>query len=140
LFFCPITDGKNGKSLSAKTILGNRAQLSKWQTDYHTAMSARWPEMQRGLSSLETKRKHIPVWLFKQAERLDKQFAEISGVLEGINPFNAPKKKEAALAAFEKLMPEAARFTASVKQYDGYIKELEAAEKAKSQKERGNER
>jgi hypothetical protein len=64
LSFCPIT--KDNK-LSAKLILGNQAQLSKWQTDFHKHMSARWPELERGVSSMITKRKHIPVWLFKQA-------------------------------------------------------------------------
>jgi len=74
LSFCPITADKK---LSAKTILGNQAQLSRWQTDYHNAMSSRWPGLERGVSAIETGRKHIPVWLFKQAERLDKQVAEI---------------------------------------------------------------
>ena len=57
LSFCPITPDKR---LSAKDILGNQAQLSRWQTEYHNTMSERWPELQRGLSSMETRRKHIP--------------------------------------------------------------------------------
>jgi hypothetical protein len=130
LSFCPITEGRNGKSLSAKAILGNRAQLSKWQTDYHARMSERWPELERGVSSLITGRRHIPQTLFKQAERLDKAFAGIAAALDGINRFNAPKKREAALAAFERIIPQTAKFTATVKSYDSYIKELEQAEKA----------
>jgi hypothetical protein len=55
LSFCPITEGKNGKSLSAKAILGNQAQLSRWQSDYHAHMSARWTELERGISSMETR-------------------------------------------------------------------------------------
>jgi hypothetical protein len=129
LSFCPVTEGKNGKTLSAKAILGNQAQLSRWQTEYHAHMASRWPELERGSSSIDTKRRHIPQSLFKQAERLDKQFAEIAEALDGITHFNAPKKREAALAAFERVMPWAARFSAKVKQYDGYIKELEQAEK-----------
>lgn len=94
LSFCPIT--KDNK-LSAKLILGNQVQLSKWQTDFHKHMSARWPELERGVSSMITKRKHIPVWLFKQAQRLDKQFNEINIALANINAFNAGKKRDKAL-------------------------------------------
>jgi hypothetical protein len=128
LVFCPITEGKKGKTLSAKAILGNQAQLSKWQTAFHAHMSEQFPELERGISAQITGRKHIPLWLFKSAERLDKQFAEISAALEGINHFNAPKKKDEALSAFERIMPAAAKFTATVKQYDGYINQLEQAE------------
>jgi hypothetical protein len=129
LSFCPLARGKNGKALSAKAILGNQVRLSKWQSDFHAAMSARWPELERGISSMKTGRKHIPLSLFKQAERLDKAFAEIATLLDGITPFNAPKKKESLLAAFERVVPEAANFSVKVKQYDGYIKDLEQAEK-----------
>ena len=68
LCFVPIT--KEGK-LSAKTMLGNQKSLSEWQTAYHAHMSARWPELERGESSMITKRKHIPTWLFKLGGRLD---------------------------------------------------------------------
>ena len=49
LCFVPIT--KEGK-LSAKTMLGNQKSLSEWQTAYHAHMSARWPELERGESSI----------------------------------------------------------------------------------------
>ena len=84
LSFCPITFDKK---LSAKSILGNQAQLSRWQTDYHKAMSSRWPELERGLSSMETGRKHIPLWLSKTAERLDRQAA---GIEAGPLPVSIP--------------------------------------------------
>lgn len=86
LCFCPITPERK---LSAKAILGNQAQLSKWQTDYHNAMSARWRSLERGVSSMETGRRHIPLSLFKQAERLDKQVGEIEAALARINFLNA---------------------------------------------------
>jgi len=128
LSFCPINNGKNGKSLSAKTILGNQAQLSKWQDAYHAAMSERWPELERGISALITKRKHLPVSLFKAAERLDRQFAEVSAALEGINPMNARKKRDSALKVLERWLPEAVKFTARIKEVDDYIQSLELAE------------
>jgi hypothetical protein len=123
LSFCPIT---KDKKLSAKEILGNQAQLSRWQTEYHNAMSAHWPELERGLSSIETKRKHIPLSLFKQAEKLDKQFNEVVVALSDINLINAKKKREEAISKLLKWLPEAERFTAQVKKVDGYIKSLES--------------
>jgi len=122
LSFCPITLDKR---LSAKTILGNPAKLSRWQTDYHAAMSERWPELERGISSQITKRKHIPIWLYKAAERLDKQAAGIEGALVNINPLNAKKQREKALALLERWLPEAERFTAQIKTVDNHIKSLE---------------
>lgn len=91
LCFVPIT--KEGK-LSAKTMLGNQKSLSKWQTAYHAHMSARWPELERGESSMITRRKHIPTWLFKLGGRLDKQHDEIVKALSDINAFNAGKKRD----------------------------------------------
>jgi hypothetical protein len=145
LSFCPIVDGKNGKSLSAKALLGNQATLSKWQTDYHHAMHERWPELERGVSAQITKRKHIPSWLLKKAERLDRQFAEVMAALDGINPLNAKKKRDSAMKVLERWMPEAAKFSVQIKGIDGYIKELEQAERATQERiqkaeDKGDER
>ena len=122
LSFCPIT---KDKKLSAKAILGNQAQLSKWQTQFHECMSARFPVLERGISSMETKRKHIPVWLFKTAERLDKQFDGITAALSNINALNAGKKRDKALALLAEWLPEAEKFTAQLKTVNSYIKHLE---------------
>ena len=123
--FCPITPDKR---LSAKDLLGNQAQLSRWQTEYHRAMSSRWSELERGLSSMETGRKHIPLWLFKQAEKLDKQVEGIEAALESINLLNAKKQREKALDLLSKWLPQAERFTAQVKTVDNHIKALELAD------------
>jgi alkylhydroperoxidase family enzyme len=131
LTFCPITPDKR---LSAKKILGNPAQLSQWQTDYHAYMSQQWPELERGISAQITKRKHIPVWLFKSAERLDKQFADVSAALEGINPMNAKKKRDSAMRVLERWMPEAVKFTARLSDYGDYIKTLERSESELTQR------
>lgn len=125
LSFCPITPDKR---LSAKQILGGQAQLSRWQTEYHETMNARWPELERGLSFINTGRKHIPVWLFKTAERLDKQTAEIEAALADINLFNAKKQREKALDLLNQWLPQAERFTAQIKTVDKQIKTLEQAE------------
>lgn len=130
LSFCPITNGKKSgtKSLSAKTILGNQANLSKWQTEYHAHMSKRWPELERGISSFVTKRKHIPLSLFKQAENLGKQIAAVETAINDIGVVGNAKKREAAVKILHEWLPRAQYFTAKVNEVDGYIKELEQKE------------
>lgn len=122
LCFCPIT--KDGR-LSAKSILGNQAQLSKWQTDFHQCMSEKWPVLERGKSAMETGREHVPLWLYKSADRLDKEFERITAALSNINAFNAGKKRDTALELLSRWIPEAERFTAQVKKVDQYIHKLE---------------
>lgn len=124
LSFCPIT--KDNK-LSAKVILGDRNSLIKWQDEYHACMSERWNELERGISASETNRQHIPVWLFKKAERMDKQFDEVCTALSDINAFNAGKKREIALEILAKWLPEAQRFTSQIKTVDKHIESLETA-------------
>ena len=46
---------------------------------------------------METKRKHVPTWLYKLGGRLDKQYEEIVSALSDINAFNAGKKRDKAL-------------------------------------------
>ena len=111
LCFVPIT--KEGK-LSAKTMLGNQKSLSEWQTAYHAHMSARWPELERGESSMITRRKHIPTWLFKLGGRLDKQHDEIVKALSDINAFNAGKKRDRALALLSAWLPDMERFSREI--------------------------
>lgn len=117
----PLTPDKR---LSAKTIMGNQKKLSEWQTKFHEHMSARWNELERGVSAMETHRKHIPVWLYKKAQRLDKQAEKIKQSLADITVFNAGKKREDALNALTLWLPEAERFTAQVKGTQDYINQL----------------
>ncbi len=112
------------KRLSAKTIMGNQKKLSEWQTKFHEHMSARWNELERGASAMETHRKHIPVLLYKKAQRLDKQAEKIKQSLEDITMFNAGKKRDEALKALVTWLPEAERFTAQVKGTQDYINQL----------------
>jgi len=94
LGFTPITeDGR----LSAKEILGNRAQLSKWQDEFHAHMKKAFPVLKRGESALVTKRKHIPTWLFKQSVNLVKQQRAIEKAVSEIGILNAGKKREEIL-------------------------------------------
>lgn len=122
LVFCPIT--KDNK-LSAKTFLGNQKTLSNWQTEYHNVMSKRWECLERGQSSMETKRKHIPTWLFKLGGKLDKQYDEIVKTLEDISIFNVSKTRDKAIKQLSKWLPEVERFSNEVAKSKQYISSLE---------------
>lgn len=123
LCFVPITPDNR---LSAKAFLGNQKSLSEWQTAYHERMSARWNELERGQSSIETKRKHIPTWLYKLGGRLDKQYEEIVSALSDINAFNAGKKRDKALELLTAWLPEMEKFSKEIHKQDSYIESLKA--------------
>lgn len=118
LCFTPITeDGR----LSAKEILGNRASLSKWQDEFHAHMKKAFPVLMRGESSLVTKRKHIPTWLFKQSVSLIKQQKAIEQAVSEITMLNAGKKKEEALALLDRFFPRLEAHLGQVKKYQATI-------------------
>ena len=118
LCFTPITeDGR----LSAKEILGNRAQLSRWQDEFHAHMKKTFPVLKRGESSLVTKRKHLPTWLFKQSVSLIRQQKAIEKAISEITMMNAGKKKEEALALLDKYFPRLEAHLGQVKKYQTTI-------------------
>ncbi len=97
LVFVPLTEDNR---LCAKEIIGNRANLTKWQDDFHAYMVEKYPDLERGESASKTGRKHIPTRLFKQAVNLSKQARAFEATLDGITPFNAGNKKEEALSLY----------------------------------------
>jgi FtsZ-binding cell division protein ZapB len=118
LCFTPITeDGR----LSAKEILGNRAQLSKWQDEFHAHMQKAFPILKRGESALVTKRKHIPTWLFKQSVDLTKQAATVQKVLAEITPLNAGRKRDEAAALLKRFFPRLESHLGQMKKYQATI-------------------
>ncbi len=122
LSFCPITEDNR---LSAKEIIGDRRKLEKWQDEYHAHMVKQYPELQRGIPSRISHRKHIPSYLFKQAKELDNAHAEIVRAVKDIGMLNAGKKRDEALAVLEKYIPVMTRFTAQIGRTNKYIAELE---------------
>ena len=122
LVFCPIN--KDGK-LSAKSILGNQKSLSEWQTRYYNYMHERWNELERGKSAQETKRKHIPTWLFKLADNLDNLYNQLLKKIENINMIGMKKNKEEAIGLLSEFVLKAEKFSAKVNSYKDYINELE---------------
>jgi len=122
LCFTPITeDGR----LSAKEIIGNRVQLTKWQDDFFAHMVKKFPDLERGESASVTGRRHIPTRVFKQAVNLSKQAARIQSVLDSTNPINAGKKKEEVRNLLDKFFPGMERLEAQLRKYKKEIALLE---------------
>ena len=121
LTFVPLTKDNR---LCAKEIIGNRANLTKWQDDFHAYMVEKYPDLERGESASKTGRKHIPTRLFKQAVSLSKQARDIEVALDGINPLNAGKKKEEALSMLKRWFPQMENFSGQLKKYKVTINDL----------------
>ncbi len=102
----------------------NQKSLSEWQTAYHERMSSRWNQLERGQSSMETKRKHVPTWLYKLGGRLDKQYEEIVSALSDINAFNAGKKRDKALELIAAWLPNVEKFSKEISKQSAYIDRL----------------
>ncbi len=131
LCFTPITeDGR----LTAKEIIGNRTQLTKWQDDFFAHMVKAFPDLERGESASKTGRQHIPTRVFKQAVRLTKQAAAIQSALDGINPINAGKKRDEALILLKKFFPSMESFETQVRKYRREIDRLEKTNSALAKK------
>lgn len=113
LCFVPLT--KDGR-LSAKEIIGNRTKLSEWQDKFYEYMSAEFPELDRGEPAVETKRKHIPMRLFKMATQLDAEIEKIKSEIESVNNFNAGKKREKVLDMLTKWCYKANSFDKQITQ------------------------
>ena len=73
---------------------------------------------------METKRKHVPTWLYKLGGRLDKQYGEIVSALSDINAFNAGKKRDKALELVAAWLPEVEKFSKEIGRQQAYIDSL----------------
>ncbi len=123
LSFVPITpDGR----LSAKDILGNRKNLTKWQDDFWKCMVKKYPDLERGESASETGRTHIPPRLFKEATHLNQQRDALMALLGDINPLNARKRAAEIEALLDKYIPGVEKMRTRIKKYNAAYKELKA--------------
>ena len=137
LCFTPITeDGR----LSAKEIIGNRTQLTKWQDDFFAHMVKKFDDIERGESASETGRRHIPTRVFKQAINLTKQAKQIQSALDGINPLNIGKKRDEVVALLQKFFPNMERFESQIRKYKREIDYLEKENVALAKKAAENEK
>lgn len=118
LCFVPLTKDKR---LSAKEVMGDRNKLIEWQDKFHDHMAEQFPELERGQSAASTKRKHIPTWLYKQANRLTQQMTELQNEIQSIGTFNAQKKKEVLTELFNKWYPKVNAFENQLRPYQSQL-------------------
>ena len=112
--FVPLTEDNR---LSAKEIIGNKAKLSQWQSDYWTHMVGKYPDLERGESADKTDRKHIPPRVFKEMIHLAKQSRKIEAVMDDATMFNAKSKLQEVKALLERFIPSVERMQTQLDQY-----------------------
>lgn len=124
LCFVPLTKDHR---LCAKEILGNRTHLSKyWQDGFFEYMHEQYPQLERGEPAAETKRKHIPVWLYKKGEHLDRMYGQVKEILDNIGMLNAKGKSKEALELLRQWSKEGEYFSSKIKEVTGHIDGLNA--------------
>ncbi len=121
LCFVPITKDHR---LSAKEIVGNKQKLTFWQDAYHSWMSKKYPELERGTSSQITGRTYIPTQLFKKAKNLNKQAEKISAAIENIGIMNLKQSKADAEKMISKYMTDRADLLSKLAVYDETMKQM----------------
>ena len=115
LCFVPLTaDGR----LSAKEIIGNRKNLVKWQDEFWQHMVKQYPELERGESSSQTGREHIPPRIFKEMTQLTKQKEQLDALLVGINPFNGKSRAAEISKVLDCYIPNVARMKDQLRKYN----------------------
>jgi regulator of replication initiation timing len=112
LVFTPITKDNR---LSAKEVLGNPKRFEKWQEDFYNYMHEKYDSLERGQPAKESKRKHIPVRLYKQSERLNGEVDELRELLSDMNMINVSKRKKEIMSRLEKWYQGANGFNGQVK-------------------------
>ena len=119
LCFVPLSEDNR---LTAKEIVGNQARLSEfWQDGFYEHMHEKYEMIERGEFAKITHRKHIPVWLYKKAEHLDKMYSEVEAILSNIGMFNAKGKSEEALTVLREWAKEGEYFSSKVKETTKHI-------------------
>lgn len=124
--FVPLTKDNR---LSAKDIIGNRKRLTQWQDDYWKHMVGKYPELERGQSTSETGRDHIPPRIFKDMTRLTKQRHRIETELESITMFNGKAKAQVILQMLDKFIPGVEAMATELKKYQSAFDEEESVRK-----------
>ncbi|MBO4701525.1 MAG: plasmid recombination protein [Lachnospiraceae bacterium] len=119
--FVPIT--KDGK-LSSKTVIGGPAGLVKLQDGFYSHMLYKFPELQRGIPKRITHRKHLPTYLFKNADMLMEHFEEISQAINDISVIKSKEKKAQAIELISRYAPEMAKMKEQIKSVDKYVEGL----------------
>ena len=123
LCFVPLTeDGR----LSAKDIIGNRKKLIRWQDEFWTHMSEKYPDLERGESASETGRRHIPPRLYKEAVHLNGLRDKLMELLSGTNVLNAKTRAGEIEALLEQYLSGVEKMKTRLKKYDTEYRTLTA--------------
>ena len=131
LCFAPLTEDKR---LCAKEIVGNKKKLTEWQDRFWEHMVKKYPDLERGESSSETGRDHIPTRVFKQMSRLTKQMEKLDAMLSDVKLTNY-KERTAQIAAFlDKYIPNVAAMETQMKKYQKCFTTAESEKKALKKK------
>lgn len=109
LCFVPLTKDHR---LSAKEVLGNKKAMTRWQDDFYACMAERWPELERGMPAVETRRRHLTPQWYKKVTEMDAKLARLEAALSGVNVLNAGKKRDEAVALLAQLLPDVESFQA----------------------------
>ena len=116
--FVPIT--KEGR-LSSKTVIGGPKGLVNLQDQYYAQMSTYFPELKRGIPKHLTHRKHLPTYLFKNADMLMEHFDEIAQAINDIGLIKGKEKKAQAIELISRYAPEMAKMKEQIKSVDQYV-------------------
>lgn len=119
--FVPIT--KDGR-LSSKAIIGGPQGLVKLQDMFYEHISVFFPVLKRGIPKYLTHRKHLPVYLFKNADMLMEHFDEISQAINDIGLVKGKEKKAHAIELISRYAPEMAKLKEQIKSVDSYVNTL----------------
>ena len=79
-------------------------------------MAEHFPSLERGEPAIETKRKHVPVQLFKQATRLNAELERFQKLMADMNILNIHKKREELVKEIGKWLPKVGSFTKQINQ------------------------
>ena len=114
LSFVPLTaDGR----LCAKEIVGNKKKLTQWQDRFWEHMVKKYPDLERGESSSETGRDHIPPRVFKEMARLTKQAERLDMLLSDVKLSNYKERTAQVMAFLDKYIPDVAAMETQMKKY-----------------------
>lgn len=122
IVFVPLTKDNR---LSSKDVIGGPRGLTKHQDKFYEHISARYPDLSRGISSKITHRKHIPTYVYKNSEMLMEHYEEIVNAISDIGIIGNAKKKDEAISLLGKYAPEMAQMKNQLKMTDKYIENLE---------------
>ena len=120
--FVPITEDDR---LCSKDIIGGPKGMTQLQGDFYEYMHERYGELERGTPKRVSHRKHIPSYLFKNANLLYDHYEEICAAIQNIGLIGASKKKDEAIALLGRYAPEMAMMSEQLKTTDKHIRSLE---------------